>query len=204
MTRRQFLLAAGPAATATTGADAMVVPVRLILDSQVKWKPYEAEWFRSRLWAEAVRDLTACGIRLQTTEAAGEVSRPPFREPVITGLERGTLNVVVTTRIPMTWDGGRALCGVTTRYRGFHLCMVALLRAHGHQVPFFSVNTCLHELLHVLMLDIFEPRPQGASGQAREWRVDLQATRMWLFGDGRAVRESTRTYLERLRSESLA
>lgn len=198
MTRRRFLLAAGAAAT---GADGLVVPVRLILDSQVKWKPYEAEWFHSRLWAEAVRDLTACGIRLQIANAAGGVARPPFREPVITGLERGALNVVVTNRIPMTWDGGRALCGVTTQYRGFHLCMVALHRAHGHQVPFFSVNTCLHELLHALMLDIFETRPQGARGQAREWRVDFQATRMWLFGDGGAVRESTRKYLERLRSE---
>lgn len=204
MRRRQFLLAAGPAAAGTTDVDGLVVPVRLIMDSQVKWQPYEAEWFRSRLWAEAVRDLTACGIPLQTSDAAGEVSRPPFREPVITGLERGALNVVVTSRIPMTWDGGRALCGVTTRYRGFHLCMVALDRAHGHQVPFFSVNTCFHELLHVLMLDIFEARPQGATGQAREWRVELQATRMWLFGDGRAVRDSTWTDLERLRGESLA
>ena len=202
MTRRQFLLAAGT--TAAAGADKLVVPVRLILDSQVQWKPYEAEWFRSRLWAEAVRDLTACGIRLQTAQATGEVARPPFREPVITGLERGALNVVVTNRIPMSWDGGRALCGVATRYRGFHLCMVALHRAHGHQVPFFSVNTCLHELLHVLMHDIFDPPPRGTSGLAREWRVDLQATRMWLFGDGRAVRESTREYLKRLRNELLA
>ena len=54
------------------------------------------------------------------------------------------------------------------------------------------------------MLDIFDTRPRGASGLAREWRVDLQATRMWLFGDGRAVRESTREYLKRLRNELLA
>ncbi len=98
----------------------------------------------------------------------------------------------------MQWDQGRALCGVTLRYRGYHLCVIALDRAHGFQLPLLSVNTCTHELLHVLLLDIFEDRPEGLAGQAREFRIDWYATRLWLFHDGAAIRGMTRNYLSRL------
>ena len=47
-----------------------------------------------------------------------------------------------------------ALNGVTVLYRGFHLSMVGVNEAHGHQIPFSLVNTCVHELLHVFLFDI--------------------------------------------------
>jgi hypothetical protein len=97
----------------------------------------------------------------------------------------------------MQLDQGRALCGVTLRYRGYHLCVIALDRSHGFQLPLLSVNTCTHELLHVLLLDIFEDRPEGLAGQAREFRIDWYATRLWLFHDGAAIRGMTRNYFSR-------
>jgi hypothetical protein len=121
---------------------------------------------------------------------------------VFIGLERGVINFIVTDHIPIEWDNGRALSGVTTLYRGYHLCMVALDHAHGHQVPFLSVNTCVHELLHALLHDIFEARPKGSLGKAREFRIDAYATRLWLFHDGAAIREAARSYVQRLRSET--
>ena len=103
----------------------------------------------------------------------------------------------------MIWDHGLALGGVTTRYRGHHLCMVSVNWAHGHQLPLLSVNTVVHELLHALLHDIFENRPRGMMGHAREFRVDAYATRMWLFSDGAAVRETARAYRKRLVGEFL-
>lgn len=157
--------------------------------------------FWSSIWPEAVRDLARCGVQLRTNLTVGDVWRPPYREPVFNGLDRGVLNFVITDRIPAHWDNGRALSGVTTRYRGRHLCMIALHRAHGHELPLISVNTCLHELLHALLHDIFEGRPNGLLGQAREFRVDLYATRLWLFHDGVTIRKAAQAYLERLRSD---
>jgi len=194
MTRRQFV-----AVTALAYREEVVVPVRLVLDGKVKWRPEQIEWFRSVLWAQAVGELMRCGVRLQVSEGPGEVARPPERQPVISGLDLRALNFVLTNQIPMQWDGGRSLCGITTLYRGHHMCMVAYNRAHAHQIPFLSVNTCLHELLHALLNDIFEGRPNGVMGEMRETRVDLVATRLWLFGDGAAVRAGARAYLERLR-----
>jgi hypothetical protein len=37
-------------------------------------------------------------------------------------------------------------------------------------------------------------------GELREFRIDWYATRLWLLHDGAGVRESARTYLERLRA----
>jgi hypothetical protein len=101
----------------------------------------------------------------------------------------------------MVWDRARALSGVTTRYEGYHVCVVALNYAHGHQIPFLSVNTCLHELLHALLGDIFEDRPAGLPGAAREFRVDWYATRLWLFHDGAHIKNSAQSYVERLRRD---
>ncbi|PYT25738.1 MAG: hypothetical protein DMG58_23645, partial [Acidobacteria bacterium] len=132
---------------------------------------------------------------------AGEVWRHSGREPEVTGLDPGVINFVVSDRIPIEWDNGRALSGVTTRYRGYHLCMVALNHAHCHQIPLLAVNTCVHELLHVLLQDIFESRPAGWRGETREFRIDLYATRLWLFHDGAAIRKAARIYVERLQSD---
>ena len=183
-----------------TAQSPLIVSVNLVLDRQAKLTPGQLGRFWSHIWPQAVEDLGSCGIHLQTSMRTADVLRPPGREPVLTGLEPGAINMVVTDQLPMEWDKGRALSGVTTLYRGNHLCMIALNHAHCHQLPFVSVNTCLHELLHVLLLDVFEDRPMGLPGQAREFRVDYHATLLWLFHDGKAIRNAAQIYLDRLRA----
>ena len=195
MTRREFfsIAAAGVPGPAPRP---LSVPIHHVLDRGAKWRPEQIGAFWSRLWPQAVHDFGSCGIRLETSLKTGDVWRPPGREPVISGLDPGVVNFVITDRIPMAWDQGLSLSGVTTRYRGRHLCMVALDHAHGHQIPLLSVNTCVHALLH----DIFERRPDGLLGEARELRIDWYATRLWLFHDGAAIRRDAQAYVERLRS----
>ena len=110
------------------------------------------------------------------------------------------MNLVLTDHIPMYWDSGRALAGVTTLCEGYHVCMVALRYAHGNRIPFLSVNTCVHELLHALLQDIFVSRSSWFEAGEREFRADRYATWLWLFRDGAAIRKSARIYLDRLRS----
>ena len=197
-TRRRnlwFLLAAATASRAAP--QTLAVPVRLVFDSRTEWTPQRKDYW-SRIWKEAVGDFASCGISLSVTSGPGEIRRTASGKPIFVGLGGGTLNVVVTQRLPAEWDRGRGVAGVTTLREGKHLCAIALEYAHGHRIPFLAVNTCVHELLHAFMLDIFERRPPGLEGSAREFRIDTYATRMWLFGDGSAVRESTISYLKRL------
>jgi hypothetical protein len=201
MTRREFFSLAAAAVVPAISQTPLIVPVHLIMDGRVKWRPNQLRRFWSSMWPEAVRDFGRCGIRLESTLRTGEVERPPGREPIVTGLDPGVINLVITNQIPMEWDSGRALSGVAMRYRGYDLCMVALSHAHCHEVPLLSVNTCVHEILHVLLHDTFEKRPQGVPGQAREFRIDWYATRMWLFHDGAAIRKAAQSYVERLRSD---
>jgi hypothetical protein len=202
MTRREIFLTAFGAVVPAVSQIPLIVPVRHVMDARAKWTPEQIRRFWSRIWPEAVRDLGRCGVQLQSSVSTGEVRRSPSGQPLFTGLDTGVINLVITDRIPMEWDNGRALSGVTTRYRGYHLCVLALNHAHGHQIPFLSINTCLHELLHALLQDIFESRPKGWLGEAREFRIDLYATRLWLLHDGAAIRKAAHAYLERLRSRS--
>jgi hypothetical protein len=200
MTRREFLSIVPAAWLRTPAPPPVIVPVHLVMDSDAKISPEQFQRFWWSIWPEALRDLGRCGIKLDTSVKTGNIWRPASRQPVVTGLDYGVINLVITDRIPIEWDNGRMLSGVTTLYRGFHLCMVGLRRAHGNQIPLLSVNTCLHELLHALMGDIFENRPAGLSGQARELRIDWCATRLWLTYSEAAVRESARRYVQRLRA----
>ncbi|MGH9671659.1 MAG: hypothetical protein ACRD44_00625, partial [Bryobacteraceae bacterium] len=61
-------------------------------------------------------------------------------------------------------------------------------------------NTCVHELLHLLLQDVFIRRPIWHQTGAHETRIDWHATRMWLFGHNAGVRSSAREYLRRLKS----
>ena len=108
--------------------------------------------------------------------------------------------MVITDQIIQNWDRGRGLTGVSAQYDGYHISMIALDYAHGHQIPFLAVNTCVHELLHVLLQDIFEVHPTGLAGYERESRIDWYATRLWLFHDAGAIRKSAEAYLARLPS----
>ena len=132
------------------------------MDSRARCTPEQLHHFWSDIWPEAVRNFSGGGIGLQTTDGPGEVRRSPGDRPIFVGLRRGVINLVLTDHIPMKWDNGRALAGVTTIQDGYHVCLIALRYAHGNQVPFLSVNTCVHELLHALLQDVFVRRPSGS------------------------------------------
>jgi len=183
----------------TAGEPPVKVPVRRVLDMHAQCTPEELQRFWRVIWPEAFHDLAAGGIRLEVTDAAGEVRRTAGDRPAFVGLQRGVINLVLTDHLPLYWDNSRALAGVTTIFEGYHISVVALRYAHGNQVPFLSVNTCEHELLHALMQDIFVTRPEWYQSGGREFRIDSCATGLWLFHSGSAVRRSAREYLRRLR-----
>ena len=195
LTRRGFL---GITALAVQPAS-VVVPLDIVFDGDAKLSDDSIGRFWA-LWAEAARDFAWCGVFFKTRERQGSIFRPANRQPAILGLEHGVLNLVVTGSVPIEWDNGRMLRGVTTRYRGHHLSLIGLNRADRHRIPFLAVNTCVHEVLHALLLDIFEWNPGGVTGQGHEARVDWLATRLWLFHSGAGIRESARIYVERLRA----
>jgi hypothetical protein len=199
MTRRTFLSAAAAGAVPARSEIPLIVPVHQVLDGRAKCTATQLGDFWSRIWAEADRDFKQCGILLQLSLRTGEIRLSPAGRPIFTGLERGVVNMILTDHIPINWDQGRALAGVTTRYEGYHLSVIALQHAHGHRIPFLSLNTCVHELLHLLLEDVFESRPQGFKGHMREFRIDVYATRLWLFRDGSAIRKAAHSYVERLR-----
>jgi hypothetical protein len=202
LNRREFLSTAAVAAIPWASNRPILIPVRHVVDSRAKMRPGQNDTFWSRIWPEAVRDFGRCGIQFQTSRTSGEVRRSPSNQPLFVGLERSIVNIVLTDHLPMAWDRGRGLSGVTTRYQGYHLCVVALNLAHGHEIPFLSLNTCVHELLHVLLHDIFESRPKAFSGAAREFRIDFYATRLWLFHDGAEIRKAAQSYVDRLLSSA--
>ena len=195
MTRRALL--AAMAGAAAFGESPLVIPVRRLWDARAKLTDAQKSRFVGAIWPEAVRDFGRAGLVLSAQEAPGEVGRAASGRPVFKGLEHGRINLVITDYVPLQWDQARGLAGLTTQYDGYHLCIVALQHAHGHQAPLFSTNTCVHELLHVLLHDIFETRPPGAAGNGREWRIDWYATRLWLIGDNGEIRRSAEAYLRR-------
>jgi hypothetical protein len=200
MTRRGFLYATAalPPATPTK----VTVPIHRIVDAKARFPAGSPQRFWHSIWPEAVTDFGRGGITLQTSDGPGEVGHTAADRVFFNGLRRGVLNLVLTDSLPLYWDNARALAGVTTLDRGYHLCLIALRYAHGDRVPFLSVNTCVHEILHALMLDIFLTHPSAYQVAEREYRIDWYATRLWLFHDGGAVRRSAQVYLDRLRAAS--
>jgi hypothetical protein len=201
MTRRAFV----PLAAAATLAGAssrlkspLILPVHRMVDARANLSPERLNRFWHSLWPEAVRVFSSCGLQFHTSDSTGEIRRSAGNRPIILGLQHGVINLVLTDHLPPYWDNARALAGVSTIYDGFHISLIALRFAHGNQVPYLSVNTCVHELLHVLMQDIFLANPSSYQTGRREFRVDSYATAMWLFHDGEAVRESARSYIDRL------
>jgi hypothetical protein len=199
MTRREFVSTSAVAVVCSSPVP-LIVPVHRVMDSRAKCTPQQVSRFWSSIWPEAVRDFERCGIQFEVSEVTGEVGRSPRGRPVFIGLEHSAINLVITDQILQNWDRGRGLTGVSTQYDGYHISMIALDYAHGHQIPFLAVNTCVHELLHVLRQDIFEVHPKGLAGYERESRIDWYATRLWLFHDGAAIRKAAESYLVRLRS----
>jgi len=200
VTRRHFI-ATAMAAPVRSGAPARLsVPVHRVMDARSQCPPDQLHHFWSNIWPEAAGDFSRGGVELQTSDGPGEVRRSPGDRPIFIGLRRGVINLVLTGLVPMYWDNGRGLAGVSTFYDGYPVCMIALRNAHGNQIPFLSVNTCVHELLHALLQDIFVRRGKWYQSGGREFRIDWYATCLWLFHDGAAIRQSAQVCLDRLRS----
>jgi hypothetical protein len=125
------------------------------MDIRTKCTPEQLNHFWWRVWPEAVRSFSHAGIQFQCTDVKGEIKISPGDRPIFVGLERGFINLMLTDRLPMAWDKARSLAGMTTLYEGYHLSVIAIGYAHGYQVPFLSTNTCVHELLHLLLQDVF-------------------------------------------------
>src|SRR5579863_6260564 len=119
MTRREFCSIAVAGLVPPASRAPVTVPVHVIQDGNAKLGPRQLRNFWTYVWPEACRDLARVGIRLDASPAVGEVLRPPGREPMVGGIERGVLNIILTGTIPLEWDQGRGLSGVTTLYRGF-------------------------------------------------------------------------------------
>jgi len=193
MTRRTFFWTS----IAMARPAPLVVPVRRVMDSRARCTPRQFHQWWNVIWPEAFRDFNRGGILLNTVDAPGEIKRTASSRPLFTGLERGVINLVLTDHIPQDYG---ATSGVTTTWEGYDLCVIALGDAHANQVPYFSVNTCVHELLHLLLQDVFMKKPKWYQTGQREVRIDWYATRLWLFGEGAAIRQSAEAYLRRLRT----
>jgi len=200
MTRRNFLSMAWASALVSTTPARLTVPVYRIMDARAKPPAEKSRHFRTVIWPEAVRDFAYGGVDVKASDGPGEIRISPADKPIFVGLRRGVINLVMTDHLPMYWDNSRALAGMTTIHEGYHVCVIALNYAHGDRVAFLSVNTCVHEMLHALLQDVFERPPKWYRYGERESRVDWYATKLWLFRDGRAVRESGQVYLNRLRA----
>jgi hypothetical protein len=195
--RRDFVSFAVAAAVSGGTGVPVGVPVHRLMDAHARPTADQIHRFWSAIWPETGRDFGRCGVRLETTDGAGEVRRTAADRPVFIGLRPRAINLVLTDHIPMYWDRGRSSAGVTTIFEGYHICMIALQYAHGHQVPWISLNTCTHELLHAILGDIFVGSPKWYQSGEREVRADWDATRMWLFG-GADIRAAAQAYVKRL------
>jgi len=199
MTRRHFVGFA--MAVVTPGAQGPVVlPVHRVVDSNAPSSRANQDRFWWKIWPEAVRDFNRAGVQLQTTDATGEMRHTAGGRPIFIGLERGAINLVLTDHIPPLWDNARALAGMSVLVGGYPVCLIALRFAHGHQIPFFSTNVCLHEILHVIFQDIYIPKPKWYVEHDYEIRNDSYATRLWLFHDGTTIRRAAQAFAEKLRA----
>lgn len=200
MTRRDLIQTPFAVAIRATGALPLLVPVHRIIDARAHLQPAQLQRFWTAIWPEAYRVFQRGGIELKTTDSPGEVRRSAADRPLFTGLRRAVINLILTDHLPLYWDNSRALAGGTSLWNGYSVCLIALRYAHGNRVPFLSTNTCVHELMHALLLDIFVSHPFWYQSAEREARIDWYATLLWLFHDGHAIRQSAQECLRRLQS----
>lgn len=197
MRRREFLGALISAAGAR-GAPPAGIPVYRVIDARARCDAETLRRFWNDVWPEAMIEFGRGGVPLRVEDGAGEMRLTAGGQPMFIGLRRGALNLVLTDHLPVNWDSARALPGVTTIYDGYAVSVIAMRFAHGNQVPFLSVNTVVHELLHAILGDIFVRRPKWYQSGGRESRIDWYATRLWLFHDGSAIRDAAPALVSRL------
>jgi hypothetical protein len=199
LTRRQLLTVSMAPALPAAASNTVSIPVHRIVDSKAHFAAGSLERFWHVIWPQAVIDFGRGAIHLETTDGPGAIAHTAADRPIFEGLQRGALNLMLTDHLPLYWDNARSLPGVTTLDRGYHLSIIAVRFAHPDRAPFLSVNTCVHEMLHAILGDIFVSHPSAVQSTRREYRVDWYATRLWAFHDGGALRRIAQEYVTRLR-----
>lgn len=189
-------------AAAPTAAPPVSVPVLRLLNRNARCSPAEVKSFHQSIWQEAVRIFRSCDVTFKVTERTGEIRHYPSGRPQFLGLERPKLNLVLTDAIPLDWDSGRSLGGVSVRYEGYDIIVISLKNAHPNRFPLLALNTLVHELLHVFLGDIFIGRPGAFAKGRREAAADWQATRLWLFGGSSSIHQAARQYVRHLLSRN--
>lgn len=174
------------------------LPVVILRDANAKLSGTLLRRFDNSLWPEAAWMYSRAGVWFEVRRGEARMDRPPYREPAITGLQARRINLLLTSRAPHAWDGGRGWSGVSLLYRGRVLCLVALEHANGNLIPWLSLNTVAHELMHAISGDVFAPQPGGFRVVRREAAVDSALTRLWLFGSEPGVRGDAMRLLGRL------
>lgn len=197
MTRRGLLLAAAAGASGATPSR-VTLPLNRVTDAHAHIPPDVHSRFWWKVWPEAVSAFYRGGVEIQCTDTQGAVKHTPADRPILEGLDRSKLNLMLTDRVPMLWDQARGLAGVTTLYEGCAVSLISMQHAHGYRVPFVDTNTVVHEMLHAILGDIFIRKPTGLQVNKRELSADAYATRLWMFGDAAAVRRGVVKLRERL------
>ena len=174
------------------------IPIHRVMDRNARCSPAEISHFFRNVWDEAIQEFARGGITFAITDQSGEVLKHPSGKPRFKCLQRDAINVILTDRVPLDWDKGRSLAGVAVVYEGYCLCVISMREAHGNQIPFVGTNTVIHELLHILLQDVFIARTDLTHGQSREARADYYATKLWLFGSADFIRQEARSCLRRL------
>lgn len=199
MPRRLWLASALAATRLLPGAVAPIcLPVLRLLDRNARCSPAGVRRFHETIWREAVRMFGSGQATFRVAGRSGEIRRYPSGRPLFVGLERAMLNIVLADTVPLDWDSGRGLAGVPVRSEGYDVIVISLKNAHPNRFPVLAANTLVHELLHVLLGDIFLARPDAFAKGWREAAADWQATRLWLLGGAPAIREAARKSVERL------
>lgn len=202
ITRRQFAAVGLAAPLARRSSNLIEVPVLQLIDQRARLNSNDLQRFRRDVWDEAVRLFRAGGVALLTTERDGEIKLYPSGRPRITGLEKGLVNIVITSAVPLAWDRGRSVCGVATIYEGYHLSVIAVKNAYPNRLPVLAVNTVVHELLHILGGDLQANRSGLLKGADRELTADWRATRLWLTGTMPGLRQQAQSFMKALRTSS--
>ena len=187
-----------PAALAAATPARVTLPLNRITDTRASISSAVHRNFWYSIWPQAVAAFHRGGVDLACSDTRGAVKFSAADRPIIEGLDRSRLNLILTGNIPMLWDNVRGLAGVTAIYDRADISMIALRRAHGFRIPFMDTNTVVHEILHALLGDIAIRRPSWFQSNQRELRVDAYATRLWLSGDGAAVRQAVLAYTDGL------
>jgi hypothetical protein len=137
----------------------------------------DVDWFRNCLLPEALLDLTKAGVAPIVRWGGGWIERKEA-DALFHGVVPKAVNVFVTPWVPLCWDKGMGLCGLSGIAAGTDTVIVSTANAHRHLVPYLATNTLLHEFGHVLRGDLHRKNTNGWGEQMDELAVDRTVTHL--------------------------